>query len=65
MDKPDIVFRARRFNVERIVQTDADGARHTREIVRHPGAVVILPFLDDGRVVLIRNYRAAVNERLV
>jgi len=65
MKKADIVFQAKRFNVERVVQTAPDGTRHAREIVRHPGAVVILPFLDDGRVVLIRNYRVAVDERLV
>lgn len=33
---------------------------HVREIVRHPGAVVILPLLEDGRVVMIRNHRIAV-----
>jgi ADP-ribose pyrophosphatase len=63
--KPTVVFKALRFNVERMVQTGADGEQHVREIVRHPGAVVILPLLDDGRVVFVRNYRVAVNERLV
>jgi ADP-ribose pyrophosphatase len=37
------------------------GARSfEREVVRHPGAVVVVPILDDGRVVLIRNYRLAL-----
>lgn len=34
------------------------------EIVSHPGAVVLLPLLDDGRVVLIHNWRPAVGQRL-
>lgn len=34
----------------------------TREVVRHPGAVVIVPVLRDGRIVLIRNFRIAVGE---
>lgn len=38
--------------------------RHKREVVVHPGAVVVLPFLPDGRVLLIRNYRYAVGESL-
>lgn len=32
-----------------------------REIVRHPGAVVIVPVTDDRQVVLIRTFRIAVN----
>jgi ADP-ribose pyrophosphatase len=34
-----------------------DGHTATREYVIHPGAVVVVPFLDDGRVVLERQYR--------
>lgn len=34
-----------------------DGARATREFVVHPGAVAILPLLDDGRVLLERQFR--------
>jgi ADP-ribose pyrophosphatase len=36
-----------------------------RDIVRHPGAVAIVPILDDGRVVLIRQYRYAPNKMLL
>lgn len=35
-----------------------------RDIVVHPGAVVILPLLDDGRVAMIRNYRYTVEQEL-
>lgn len=34
-----------------------DGAETTREYVVHPGAVMVLPLLDDGRIVLERQYR--------
>ena len=34
-------------------------------MVRHPGAVTILPDLEDGRVCLIRNRRASVNKSLL
>ncbi len=42
-----------------------DGTRHTREMVEHPGAVVVLPLLDDGRVVLERHYRACIGAALL
>jgi ADP-ribose pyrophosphatase len=34
-----------------------DGSRTTREYILHPGAVMVVPLLDDGRVVLERQYR--------
>jgi ADP-ribose pyrophosphatase len=34
-----------------------DGKSATREYVVHPGAVVVVPLLDDGRVVMVRQYR--------
>jgi ADP-ribose pyrophosphatase len=40
------------------------GQEKIREVVVHPGAVLILPVLDDGRVVLIRNFRHTVHEAL-
>ncbi len=47
-----------------VVRTPDEGSRagsHIRKFVRHPGAVVIVPILDDGRIVLIRSFRASVN----
>lgn len=34
-----------------------DGSLSTREFVVHPGAVMVVPLLDDGRVLLERQYR--------
>lgn len=39
-----------------------DGGTSTREYIVHPGAVVVVPLLDDGRVVLERQYRYPVGE---
>ncbi len=42
-----------------------DGSTYEREIVHHPGAVGVVPVLDDGTtVVLVRQYRSAL-DRLV
>jgi ADP-ribose pyrophosphatase len=34
-----------------------DGSEGTREYIRHPGAVAIVPLFDDGRILLERQYR--------
>ena len=36
-----------------------------RQVVRHPGAVTILPMVDHEHVCLIRNFRVSVNESLI
>ncbi len=43
----------------------ASGAEAVREVVRHPGAAVVVPVLDDGRVVLVRQFRYAAGETLL
>jgi ADP-ribose pyrophosphatase len=65
MNAPEILLQARRFRIERVVQTSPNGTQHVREIVRHPGAVVILPLLDDGRLCFVKNFRVAVDETLI
>jgi ADP-ribose pyrophosphatase len=41
-----------------------DGKETTREIVEHPGAVVILALTDDKKIIMIRQFREAANEVL-
>jgi len=54
-----------RFRVDRFELEGRDGSVTTRELCVHPGAVVILPILDDGRVVLIRNHRPMLGRTLI
>ncbi len=42
-----------------------DGSSATREYVVHPGAVMIVPLLDDGSVVLERQYRYPVGQVMI
>ena len=44
---------------------DSDTGPFDREIVRHPGAVAVVPVHDDGDVVLIRQFRASVGARIL
>jgi ADP-ribose pyrophosphatase len=53
-----------RFRVERRTIESPREDPLTRDVVVHPGAVVILPLLDDGRIVMIRQFRHAVGEEL-
>jgi ADP-ribose pyrophosphatase len=39
-----------------------NGAIKKREVVRHPGAAAMVPLLDDGKVVLVKQYRHAVGK---
>lgn len=41
-----------------------DGRVFDREVIHHPRSVVLLPILPDGRVVMIRQFRAAI-ERFI
>lgn len=58
------VFKGRRFTICSLdVKTDETHSVK-REAVVHPGAVVILPILEDTTILMIRNQRYAVGERL-
>jgi ADP-ribose pyrophosphatase len=61
----EILLETSRFRVVRQRRTKSDGRVVIRETIQHPGAVVIVPLLDDGRVCLLRNYRLAVNATLI
>ena len=42
-----------------------DGSAATREFVQHAGAVAVIPLLDDGRLVLVRQHRYPVAKVLL
>ncbi len=65
MSQPETLLTTKKFTVVRHTVETPGGKTKTREIVRHPGACVIVPLLDDGRVCLIRNFRIAVNQTLI
>jgi ADP-ribose pyrophosphatase len=41
------------------------GGETLREVIRHRGAAVVLPILDDGRIVMVRQYRYPVAASLL
>lgn len=42
-----------------------DGTSATREFVVHPGAVAVVPVFDDGRVVMVRQFRYPLGQVLL
>lgn len=42
-----------------------DGTEFQRDIVRHPGAVSVVPYHGDGTVTMVRQYRAALDMLLL
>ena len=57
-----IVYEGAVFGVRRDEVIEPSGVRTTREVVTHPGSVVVLPVLPDGQVLLIQQYRYAARQ---
>lgn len=61
-----VIYEGRKCRLElHHLQNPETGVRHTREVVAHPGAVLVMGFIDDDHVVLIRNRRYTINQVLV
>jgi len=51
------VWRGRFLDVRRDTVALPDGAHATREYILHPGAVMVVPLLPDGRLLMERQFR--------
>jgi len=60
-----LVYKGRLFNVRVDKVSTSWGRVTTREIVEHPGAVVIIPLFHNDSVVLVSQYRHAVGKVLL
>lgn len=60
----EIVHTGRKIRVAVDTTTAPDGQVITRDMILHPGAVVILPVLDRDHVCLLRNHRFVIGETL-
>ncbi len=61
----ETLLQSTKFRVERREYNVPDRGPVRREVVVHPGAVLILPLLSASEVVMIRNYRFAVEAELL
>jgi ADP-ribose pyrophosphatase len=61
----EVVFQGRLLEVRRDTVRLPDQSLATREYIVHPGAVMIVPVLDDGRLVLERQYRYPMGRSMI
>ena len=58
------IYQGKIFGIRRDEVIEPSGVRTTREVITHPGSVVVLPVLPDGRILMIRQYRHAARQYL-
>ncbi|MEG0822479.1 MAG: NUDIX hydrolase, partial [Burkholderiaceae bacterium] len=61
----ELAYRGVFLQVQRETVRVPDGVVAPREFIRHPGAVMIIPLLADGQVVLERQWRHPVGQAFV
>ena len=61
----EAVYRGRVFDVYRDEVAFPDGRSFQMDIIKHNGAVVIVPLDEQGRVIFVRQYRHAVGQHLI
>src|SRR5437870_1654388 len=60
------IYQGSLISVARRTIAAPDGSSFERDVVHHPGAVSIVPFLEQtGEVVMVRQYRAAIDGELL
>jgi len=60
----EVLFEGKSFGVRRDELIEPTGVRTIREVVTHPGSVVVLPVRPDGKIILVRQYRHATGQYL-
>lgn len=59
-----VVYQGRVFNtIVDEIEYDS-GNKSVREVAEHPGGAVVLPFLDDGRIVFVHQFRYPLNQHV-
>jgi ADP-ribose pyrophosphatase len=59
------IFKGRAFKVRIDTVVTTNGRRTTREIVEHPGAVVIVPLDADDNVLMVNQFRTPTGKNLL
>ncbi len=59
-----VIYEGAVFGIRRDEVIEPSGVRTTREMITHPGSVVVLPVLPDGRILLVQQYRYAARQYL-
>lgn len=60
-----LIYKSKRFQVVRRTYSLQDGSIHEKDTIQHPGAVAIIPCVDEDHICLIRNNRIAVQKTMI
>ncbi|HWZ97928.1 MAG TPA: NUDIX hydrolase [Candidatus Dormibacteraeota bacterium] len=60
----EMLYQGPVFGLRRDELIEPTGLRTKREVITHPGSVVVLPVLPDGNIVMIQQYRHATKQYL-
>jgi ADP-ribose pyrophosphatase len=63
--KSDKIFTGRVISLQVDEVELPNGQTSKREIIKHPGAVAILPITNDGKIVMVEQFRKALERTLV
>lgn len=61
----EVLHRGYIFDLVRAEFRSPEGESFSRDIVRHPGAVSVVPIDEVGRVIMVRQYRPALDQYLL
>ncbi len=56
------VYHGSIIDVERLTVELPNGRRTTRDVVRNPGASAIVPVTDDGKIILVEQFRKPIEK---
>jgi len=62
--KSFLIYEGPIFGVRRDELIEPGGLKTQREVITHPGSVVVLPVQKDGKIVMVRQYRHSVRQFL-
>ena len=62
--KSEVLYQGKVFRLQRDTVIEPGNVQADRDIIVHPGSVVVMPIFKEGRVLLIRQYRHTVGEFL-
>jgi ADP-ribose diphosphatase len=62
--KSEVLYQGKVFRLQRDTVIEPGNVQADRDIIVHPGSVVVMPIFKDERVLLIRQYRHTVGEFL-
>ena len=60
-----LIYKGSFLNIVNVDVTLPDGKSVSRDIVKHPGATAIIAFLDEENIVLVEQFRLALNKTML